>query len=111
MALEIAFHEKSHRQLCENEAIAERKLGTRVAGTLKRRLADLRAATNVKDIVVGNLRLLGRGHQQQIALELGDGYCLTFCSNHKSPPLLASGEIDWTQVSRIKILRIENHHG
>lgn len=108
--MEIAFHEKSNRQLCENETIAECKLGACVAGKLKRRLADLRAATNVKEIVAGRQHLIESGLQQRILLELSDGYYLTFCSNHKSPPLLASGEIDWSQVSRIKILRIENHH-
>lgn len=111
MTVEIAFLEKSHRQLCENMTIAERKLGATVAERLKRRLADLRAATGIKDILVGKPRTLGNGRQQQIALDLCEGYCLIFCSNHNPPPLLASGEIDWLLVSRIKILRIGRHYG
>lgn len=111
MALEIAFAEKSNRLLCENEAIAERKLGKRVAEKLKRRLADLRAATCVKDIVVGKPRELDGKHHQQIALEVCEGYGLIFCANHIVNPLLESGGIDWSRVSRIKILRIENHYG
>lgn len=108
MPLEIAFAEKSDRQLCENEAIAVRKLGAKLADKLKRRLADLRAATSVKDIVAGKPQVL---HKHQIAVELCDGYCLFFCANHNTNPLLESDEIDWSRVSRIKILRIENPDG
>lgn len=111
MALEIAFLEKSHRQLCENETIAERKLGTNVAEKLKRRFADLRAATNVKDLAVGKPQEISSAGQQQISVELCDGYHFVFCANHNSNPLLESGSIDWARVSRIKILRIENQNG
>jgi toxin HigB-1 len=111
MALEIAFAEKSDRLLCENEAIAERKLGKKVAEKLKRRLADLRAATNVKDIVVGKPRELDGKHHREITLKVCEGYGLIFCANHIVNPSLKSGGIDWSRVSRIKILRIEKHYG
>lgn len=111
MTLEIAFAEKSDRQLCENEAIAARKLGIEVANKLKRRLADLRAATSVKDIVAGKPQELFGKYKHQIAVELCDGYFLTFCANHNANPLSESNEIDWSRVCRIKILRIENING
>lgn len=110
MALELAFAEKSLRQLCENEAIAQRKLGVSVAEKLKRRLADMRAATSVKDLVVGAPRELEGACQHQIAVDLCDGYRIVFCANHNNVPFLESGAIDWTQVSRVKILRIECNH-
>lgn len=109
MALVIAFAIKSHRQLCENEAIAERKFGLVIAKKLKQRLADLRAATNVKDIPVGRPRELDGIYQHQFAVDICEGYCLIFCANHNSNPVLESGEINWAQVTRIKILRIETH--
>jgi len=111
MALELAFAEKSLRQLCENEAIAKRMLGIKVAEKLKRRLADLRAATCVKDIVAGSPRELEGVYQRQIALALCDDYHIVFCANHNTVPFLESGAIDWAKVSRVKILRIENNHG
>lgn len=106
MSLEIAFSEKADRLLCENGAIAERKLGTKVAEKLKRRLADLRAASSIKDIVAGKPRELLVMNLPQIAVELCDGYFLFFSANHNKNPLLPSGNIDWAHVSRIKILRI-----
>lgn len=110
MAMEIAFADKSLRQLCENEAIAKRKLGIKVAEKLKRRIADLRAATCIKDIVVGRPRECEGTNQTEIALDLCDDYRLVLCANHNSVPLLDSGAIDWAMVSRIKILRIEGSH-
>lgn len=110
MTLELAFAEKPLRQLCENEVIAKRKLGVTVAGKLKRRLADLRAASSVKDLVVGRPRELEGVYQSQMAVDLCDGYRIVFCANHNTVALLESGAINWAMVSRIKILRIESDH-
>lgn len=109
MALELAFAEKQLRKLCENDAIARRKLGIKVAEKLKRRLADLRAATCVNDLVAGKPRELEGDCQNQMAVDLCDGYNIVFCANHNAAPLLKSGAIDWARVSRVKILRIESN--
>jgi proteic killer suppression protein len=110
MTLEISFADKLLRQLCENEAIAKRKLGTKVAEKLKRRLADLRAATCIKDLATVRPYELEGIHQKQIALDLCDDYRIVLCANHNSVPLLDSGAIDWSMVNRVKILRIEGTH-
>lgn len=110
MAMELAFAEKSLRQLCENEAIAKRKLGVRVAEKLKRRLADLRAASSVQDLAVGRPRELEGRYQHQMAVDLCDGYLIVFTANNNTVGLLESGAIDWGTVSRIKILRIESNN-
>lgn len=110
MPLEIAFSEKSYRLICENMAIAERKFGLKVAERLKRRLADLRAANNVNDIIAGKPQVVNTAHPQQLMLELCDGYCLFFCANHNQIPLLTPNEINWSKVSRVKILRIEKYY-
>ena len=110
MPLELAFSEKSLRQLCENETIAKRKLGVHVAEKLKRRLADLRAASCLTDLVVGSPREREGDNANQFAISLCDGYQKVFCANHTAVPLLGSGAIDWAKVSRVKVLRIEGNH-
>src|SRR5258708_22364381 len=72
VAVEIAFANKSLRQLCESERRARRSLGPRVAEKLKRRLADLRAANCVKDLVAGRPSELRGDHAGQGALDLGN---------------------------------------
>jgi len=73
---------------------------------LKHRLADLRAAACVNDLIVGNPRELNRKNFQQYILDLVDGYGLIFCANHNTNPQLSCGKTDWSKVSRIKILNI-----
>jgi proteic killer suppression protein len=106
-ALELAFAKKSLRQVCEREANAKRDLGAKIAEKLRRRLADLRAATCVKDLVAGRPRELKGARHRQIAVDLCEGFGIIFCANHNSVPTLESGGVDWAKVSRIKILRIE----
>jgi hypothetical protein len=50
--LELAFETKLLREICESEQKARQELGIKVAEALKRRLADLRAATSVEDLPV-----------------------------------------------------------
>lgn len=109
--MELAFDKKSLRELCENAEKAKRKFGVRVAEKLKRRLADLRAATSVKDLVAGRPRELEGTKYRHIAIDLCEDYRILFCANHNVIPVLESGDVDWSKVSRIKILRIERDHG
>jgi len=106
--LELAFANKSLRQLCESEAKATRGFGGRVAQRLRRRLADLRAATSVKDLVAGRPRELESVRRRNVSVELAEGSRIVFCANHNTIPMLSSGGVDWSSVSRIKILRIES---
>jgi plasmid maintenance system killer protein len=109
-ALELAFDKKLLRQLCENETRAKRDLGVRVAEKLKRRLADLRAAKCVKDLVAGRPRELDGDRCRHIAVDLCEGCRIVFCANHNTIPELGSGDVDWSKVSRVKIIEIENDH-
>ena len=108
--LELAFANKPLRQLCENEAHAKHELSPTVAEILKHRLADLRAAISVKDLVAGNPRRLHGADHQHMAIDLCDGYRIVFCANHPNNPVVESGELDWSKVSRVKILRIESNY-
>jgi len=105
--VELAFETKSVRRLCESRVQADRQLGAAVAEKLRRRLSDLRAATSVKDLVAGKPRTLARGPQPLLAVKLGEGARLLFRPNHTVMPVLASGEADWSSVTRVKIVRIE----
>lgn len=109
--LELAFKSKELRTICESEAHAKCNLGSKVAEALKHRLADLRAATSIVDLVAGRPRIADGGHSQQMIVDLCDGYRITFCANHPNNPVTEHGKLDWTKVSRIKILGIERDDG
>lgn len=104
--MELAFVSKSLRAICENEIQAEHKYGPAVAEILKHRLADLCAATSIDDIVVGRPRVLD-GAEKHMIIDLCDGYKIVFCANHPNNPAQTTDQSYWSNVCRIKILRIE----
>lgn len=106
--MELAFESRQLRDICENEAEARGKLGRTVAETLKRRLADLDAALSPRDLLVGRPRLGKDG--QTMEIDLCDGHRIVFAANHPDNPATAEGVLDWENVKRIKILRIESDH-
>jgi hypothetical protein len=108
--LELAFSTKALRTVCENDAAAARALGANRASILRRRLADLRAARSVSDLVVGDPRQT-TGSKDNLEVEVGAGARLVLCANHSVIPRLESGNVDWSIVSRIKLLRIESDNG
>lgn len=109
--MELAFDTKELRALCESELQAKLELGPRIADALKHRLADIRAAKAPKDLVAGRPRALGDTGTEYMTLELCEGWRIVLGANHPSNPMLESGRLDWSKVSRVKILRIESDHG
>jgi hypothetical protein len=109
--MEIAFHSRSLRDTCESENMLVRQFGDRVGESIKRRLADLRAATSITDIVVGCPRELPTPVHPTICIDLPDGFRILLRSNHVKPPLHPDGRIDWSTVSRIKLMSIEKCDG
>jgi hypothetical protein len=109
-ALELAFSTKSIRELCENQARARERLGGKVAEKLKRRLADMRSAASVADLVAGSPQELDGADTGDYVVNLHGTARIRFCANHNCPPRLQSERVDWTKVSRILIKRIEHDH-
>lgn len=110
-SLEISFATVALRTLCEDPATAEAVYKLPVAAALRSRLADLAAAATVRDLPpLGNLREVVIGGEAGYALAIQRPYELHFTSSHVRPPRLKTGEVDWSKVSRIKILAISKHH-
>jgi len=108
LALELAFADRDLRALCLNPSIASQELGDIIAEKLRRRLADIAAATVAADLfhLPGKPREITDqpGH---MVIELINGWYLIFKSGHITERTLSTGEVDWTRVRRIKILKVE----
>lgn len=109
--MELAFDSISLREVCESERKALDLLGAEVAKTLRRRLADLRAAENIEDIKAGCLRIIGNKSADFITIDLCQNYTMVLSANHVQNPVLKSGEVDWSRVRRLKLLDIGNNNG
>lgn len=104
--MDVAFADKSMRNLCESDSKATRTLGADVASTLKARLADLLAAEHVGELVSGAPRTLDGTLHGHLTMELGPKIGILLAINHTMPPTDASGQIDWARVRRLKVIRI-----
>jgi len=110
VALEIAFAEKKLRRLCETEEAARRTFGVEVAEKLKARLADLRAASCVKELVAGRPHRGSSNRRSHLTVDLSRGCRLVICANHRIVPKMDNGTVDWSRVNRVKVLDIESDH-
>lgn len=106
----LAFSTKTIRALCECQAKAERALGLKAAKKLRERLADIRAAGNVTDLIAGQPREIEGPSLPNYSINLADGYQMILCANHNDIPITTAGRVDWSKVSRVRIHRIEVAH-
>ncbi|MGY0202000.1 hypothetical protein [Leptothrix sp. BB-3] len=106
MTLEIAFHTRELRAICESPTRAMRELGEASGKALQRTLADMNAVETVAELLEMGL---GSEHCAQehgmLRFHLCEGLNIYCNANQQSIPM-NGGSIDWTQVSRLKIIRI-----
>jgi len=100
--LELAFRTRALRETCEDRELAAAEFGDEVAAELVRRLADLRAATSIRDIVAGDPRIDG----DRIEIRLGERHALDLVANHVKNPLGTGGQIEWSQVVRLRVMGV-----
>jgi proteic killer suppression protein len=108
--VEIDFKDKKLRELCEQERVAERKLGAVCARKLRSRLADLQAANCVIDLVAGRPHPLDGDRAGQFAVDLEGGRRLVFEPDRNPVPMRDDGGIDWSRVTRVRIVYLGDYH-
>lgn len=101
----IAFETRRLREICEDGAVAVTELGSPAAEALQQRLADLRAAESITDLVVGNPSTSGVG-SAMLTIALTPTAYTIWSPNAVTPPRSADGHIDWTRTRRVRLLEI-----
>lgn len=104
--MELAFLDKKIRLICEDGDEASAILGPAVAKALQNRLADLDAASNVTDLLVGNAMEHGEGVEAYYSLDIENGYLLFFRPSHTRIHTIKNC-INWKRVTKIQILKLE----
>lgn len=114
-ALNLAFSSLELRTLCECQAAAERTYGIVVARELRARLADMREATTVLELLAGNPHEVEDGRHRCYQVGLPEDFRIVVCANHDPLPRHeGTGGVEWSRVTRVKITRIERvevHYG
>jgi plasmid maintenance system killer protein len=89
--LELAFADESLREVCSKKLAAESEYGVVVAKRLRSRIADLRAAENVADLVTGDARA---HNDDEIIINIYKNWRLVFKANHPVNPMDKNNQID-----------------
>lgn len=108
--MEISFAETGLKALCEKAAVARKRLGDAGARKLQARLADVSAAGNVRELVVGHPHPLRGERLGQFALDLARGTRLVFEPADNPVPREKDGSIDWSRVTSVRVTYVGDYH-
>lgn len=109
--MDILFRTKKLRRTCSDDAKALKEFGRNRATKLRRRLDDLDAAENlqVMTLLPGRLHPLKGDRAGQFSLDLDGPYRLIF------EPVYPDGRpestAEWSEVTTVRILGIDDTHG
>jgi proteic killer suppression protein len=111
--LDITFQSSSLRKKLTKEKKRRKTYGSSCSKKIKRRLDDLKAAECLQDF----RHLPGRCHELKgdlkgvLSLDVDHPYRMLFVPNHDPVPEKEDGGLDWTQVTAVEIIGIEDTHG
>jgi proteic killer suppression protein len=103
MSLHLRFASPQLRDLCERRAAAEKLLGELAARKLRARLADLRAATDIRQVLLGRPMFGARG---RITFTLSATRRLVLAPGVSPIPRLADKKVDWAQIDTFDVVEI-----
>ncbi|MBG1271164.1 killer suppression protein [Nostoc sp. WHI] len=109
--MDIIFNSNKFEEECNNQRLLQKRYGLDRAKRLRRRLDDLRAANVLEDM----RNLPGRCHELlydrvgQLSLDLDHPYRLIF-EPTEPVPTKPDGGLDWTKVTAVRIIGVEDTH-
>ena len=111
--MDIAFRTRKLQKICSEEKAGIRELGPESARKLRARMADLRAAPTLEHLrnLPGRLHQLTGDRKGQLSLDLKHPYRLLLVPADDPPPTKPDGGLDWSNITAITIIDIEDTHG
>ena len=110
--MDIIFDNDKFRRECNDQKTLIRRHGKRRADVIRRRLDDLAAAgvLEVMRTLPGRCHELTRDHIGHLSIDLDGPYRLIFKPANSPLPVKDGGGLEWSQVTAITILGVENTH-
>lgn len=111
--MEVTFATNKLAKLCNSASKLRGEFGPVMAKVIMQRLLDLAAADNLEVMrhLPGHCHYLTQDLKGSLALHLVQPDRLVFEPNHHPRPQMASGGLDWGNVTRVVITGIGNYHG
>jgi plasmid maintenance system killer protein len=110
--VDLVFATNKLQKLCESQRELQRVHGQSCARKAMGRLQDLEAAATLEDMrtLPGKCHELVAERAGQVAIRLSDGKRLILEPATSPPPTKSDGGLDWTKVTSVRILAIEDYH-
>ncbi len=104
--MEIAFRTKALRGMCLSGDAMDKQYGPERGASLRRCLADMRAACALNEVPLLATEMERGTFGEEIAYGLGKGMSIVIRANHKTPPRLPDGSVNWPLVERVLLQQI-----
>ena len=108
----ITFGDRKLNKYANDDRLAVKNLGKRVAEIYKRRLDDLEAAESLQDVryLPGRFHELKENRKGQWACDLVHPYRLIFTPLENPIPTDKDGKYIWVEIKGVEIVEIEDYH-
>ncbi len=110
--MDILFKERKFEKQCNRRTLLVCAHGERRAILIRARLDALRAAACLADLrsLAGRLHELKGNRKGQLSMDLDHPYRLIVIPDHDPVPSKEDGGMDWSRITAVKILGIEDTH-
>lgn len=111
--MDILFGTAKLRKQCSSNKVRVKAFGAKRAKLLGRRLDQLRAAPHLEVLrqLPGRCHELTGDRKGSFAIDLDGPYRLIFTCAADPPPTREDGGLDWSRITAIRLLSIEDYHG
>ena len=112
--MDILFQDRKLEKACNDQSLLVRRFGPIRAKLLRRRLDEFRAAENLevlRSLPQMRCHELKGNREGTLAVDLDHPYRLIFESANNPIPRKPDGGLDWTGVTAIRVLTVEDYHG
>jgi plasmid maintenance system killer protein len=111
--MNIVFRSSKDQKLFNNDKKLVKTFGPEAAKRIRKRLDQLRGATVLEDLrnAPGRLHQLSGDRAEQFSLDLVHPYRLLFEAANDPIPRKPDSGLDWTQVTAVRIIEVEDTHG
>lgn len=111
--MEVLFRTKRLQRVCNSEQEIMRKFGQACGRKLRRRLADLAAATSLAElstVLPARCHPLKGKREGQFAVDLEHPFRLILQPAHDPVPLMEDGRINLERVTRVWVVEVVDYH-
>lgn len=111
--LDILFKNHKLAKTCNSQKLLVREFGDRQAALIRRRLDELHAANDLaelKSLPQARCHELTGNRAGQLSVDLVHPYRLIFTVAGEPIPRKPDGGLDWTQVTAVMVIGVEDTH-